>query len=163
MKELISLIESGKFIKGDFKDKEDFFIQINDNLLKEGYVSVNFLEKLLNREITYPTGLQTKSLAVSIPHCESEYIYKNGIVVAIFNNPVKFNRMDVPEETINVKISFILLVKDKEKHLHSLQQLMMLFQSEQLSKIVEVESLEEVLELIKGVGTKNDKERGDFI
>lgn len=163
MHELNSLIESGKLLKGEFKNREDFFKHINEYLLKEGYVTEKFFEKLLEREIMYPTGLQTKSICVSLPHCESEYVYKNGIIVAVFSKPVEFNRMDDPDESIEVKVSFVLLVKDKERHLPALQQLMILFQSEQLAKIVEAESLEEVLELIRIVGTENGKERRNFV
>ena len=150
MEELISLIESGKFVKGSFKDKEDFFKIVSDKLFREDYVSEKFLEKILDREIVYPTGLKINNIGISIPHCDSEYIYKNGILIAIFDNPIQFNRMDAPEKLVDVNISFVLLIKDKETHLLALQQLIIFIQSQQFDNLIKAESQEDVLKLIRG-------------
>jgi len=150
MKDLILFISEGKFIKRNFINKEDYFEQVSYELLSEGYVTKEFYEGILNREKEFPTGIQTMSIGVSIPHCESEYVLKSAIVVVVFESPIKFHRMDQPNEILETQISFILLIKDKSKHLTTLQQLVTLFQSQALSKLIDKNSLQEVLDLIKG-------------
>lgn len=150
MASLIQFIQAGKFLRGNFLDREDYFKRVTDDLLKEGYITEGFNKAIIDREKEYPTGIQTMSMGVSIPHCDTEYVIKNAIIISVFDTPIKFYRMDQPDELIDIKVSFMLLIKDKESHLITLQQLVSLFQSSVLPKIVNQHSLQEVIELIKG-------------
>ena len=148
--ELIGLISEGLFIKEKYNDQDDFLNQISNKLLQSGFVSKDFLKEITRREKEFPTGLQTITIGVSIPHCDSEFIIKNCIIVVVFDHPIKFKRMDDPDKNVDVELAFVLLIKDKEKHLLSLQQLSSLFQSSMLEDIKDKNSLGEVLELLKG-------------
>ncbi len=149
MKELGELIRDGEFIKKDYVDKVDFLNDISDFLIERGFVKEKFKEEIIKREEQFPTGLLTKRMNVSIPHSEEEYVLKEGIIVTNFPKKLKFNRMDKPNEEIKVDISFILLLKDKNKHITVLQQLADLFQSQMLLEIKNCNSKEDIYQLLR--------------
>lgn len=151
MKELNELIQKGIVIKESYSDKIDFLSRISDYLIEKEYVVPGFRSEIIKREKEFPTGLVTKSINVSIPHSETEYVLKEGIVIAIPPEKIKFNRMDDPDEEIEVEVSLILLLKDKNKHITVLQQLAKLLQSEQLYKIKYCDSKEDIEQLLKGM------------
>lgn len=151
MKELIELIQKGIVIKENYSDKINFLSNVSDYLIEKEYVIPEFKREIIKREEEFPTGLVTKSINISIPHSETEYILKEGIVIAIPYEKIKFNRMDNPDEEIEVEISFVLLLKDKHKHITVLQQLAVLLQSEQLYKIKHCDSKEDIEQLLKGM------------
>lgn len=151
MKELNELILSGEVIKSDSSDKYDFLNKISDYLIEKGYVIPKFKDKIIKREKQFPTGLITKTINISIPHSETEYVLKEGIIVVIYPDKIKFNRMDKPDEEIEVEVSFILLLKDKNKHIKVLQQLSELLQSDKLYKIRNCKSRKDVQQLLKEI------------
>ena len=148
MKELRELIQKGIFIKENYSDKIDFLGKTSDYLIEKGYVIPQFKEEIIKREMEFPTGLVTKSINISIPHSETEYVLKEGIIVAILPEKIKFNRMDNPEEEIQVEVSFILLLKDKDRHIVILQQLAELLQWRKLYKIRECDSKRDIEQLL---------------
>lgn len=151
MKELIELIQKGMVVKESYFDKIDFLSKVSDCLIEKGYVVPEYRSEIIKREKEFPTGLVTKSINVSIPHSETEYVLREGIVIAIPPEKIKFNRMDNPDEEIEVEVSFILLLKDKNKHIAVLQELAGLLQSENLYKIKYCDSKEDIEQLLKGM------------
>lgn len=155
MKELNSLIQEGIIIKENYTDRDDLLNSISDYLTLNGYVTPEFKQEILKRENQFPTGLVTKSINVSIPHSETEYILKEGIIIVIPSKKIGFNRMDNPDELIEVEVSFILLLNEKNKHIAVLQQLAELLQWEGLYKIKHCGSKEDVEQLLKGVSVND--------
>ncbi len=151
MKELIELIQKGIVIKESYSDKVNFLSMASDYLIEKEYVVPEYKTEIIKREKEFPTGLVTKSINISIPHSETEYVLREGIVIAILPEKIKFNRMDNPDEEIEVEVSFILLLKDKNKHISVLQQLADLLQSRQLFKIKYCNSKEDIEQLLKGM------------
>lgn len=155
MKELNELIQNGALIKNNFLNKFDFLNKISEYLIDNGYVIPRYKDEIIKREKQFPTGLITRSINVSIPHSETEYVLKEAIIVVIYPDKVKFNRMDNPDAEIEVEVSFILLLKEKNKHIKVLQQLSNLLQSEMLYKIKSCDSKNDVEQLLKEID-KND-------
>lgn len=151
MKELNELIQKGIVVKENYSDKVDFLGRVSDYLIENGYVVPEYKSEIIRRENEFPTGLVTKSINVSIPHSETEYVIKEGIVIAIPPEKIKFRRMDAPDQEIEVEVSFLLLLKDKSKHITVLQQLAELLQWEDLYKIKYCESKEDIEKLLKGM------------
>jgi PTS system galactitol-specific IIA component len=151
MKELNRLIQEGIVIKDSYSSKEEFLNSISDYLIKEGYVTPEFKQEILKRENEFPTGLITRSINVSIPHSETEYVLKESIIIAVPPEKIKFNRMDIPDEEIEVEAIFVLLLKEKERHITVLQQLAELLQWEELHKIKYCSSNEDIEQLLREV------------
>jgi PTS system galactitol-specific IIA component len=151
MNELNELIQKGIVIKEKYFDKIDFLSRVSEYLIENEYVIPMFKDEIIKREIQFPTGLITRSINVSIPHSEVEYVLKESIIIAIPSEKIKFNRMDKPDEEIEVEVSIILLLKGKNKHIVVLQQLAELLQSEQLYKIKYCNSKKDIEQLLKGM------------
>lgn len=117
---------------------EDKFELINilyTKLHDKGYVGESYLKGILEREKLYPTGISLGSTYnVAIPHTEADYVLKPAICLAILDNPIKFKRMDNPDEEIEVDAVFMIALNDKEKQAILLEKLIQAFTNEELMK-----------------------------
>lgn len=151
MQKLKELFENGYFLREDFKTKNDFFKEAARILKNDSVVTEGFYEAILQREAQFPTGLVTLSIPVAIPHTEFEYVNKESIVFCNFDNPLSFNRMDDPTQTVSAEFAIMLLIKDKNNHMESLVELMELIQSEQLVELKRAKTYEECMKIISEV------------
>ena len=156
MVELVELIEKGMFHKSDYQTKEDYFEGTFHILFKDSKVNNEFLHAICERERNYPTGMRVNDINVAIPHSEHQYVNEEAIIIDVFKNPVVFQNIENPEEKIEVSISFMLLLTKSHSHLRALQQLMILFQdNEVLQKIINCSCKEEVIEVINELNLNN--------
>ena len=106
----------------------------------------------LNREKEYPTGLPTNGVGVAIPHAEIKYVLKPGIAVATLRTPVKFNVMGNPDEQVDVKLIFMLAIKDPNVQISILKKLVSIFQEEQLLvKLIDIKNEEEFADILNSI------------
>lgn len=152
MEDLIRLAQAGNFQVSEYATWREYMEKTTERLKEAGDVTDGFFQALTEREEKYPTGLETMTLAVAIPHAEFKYVNREMIDVTVFSAPVMFHRMDEPESEIPVRVACMLLLKEPHAHLKALQELMQLFQSEQFQEVVNVETKEKWVELLKGVG-----------
>lgn len=151
MENLMELAEKGLFRVKDYPSAEEYLKDTADTLYTMGYVKKGFQEALLKREQNYPTGLETNTIGVSIPHADIGYAEREMIVVTKFENPVVFKRMDEPDQEIKVSISIMLLLKESHKHLEALKELSSLLMSSSLAKVRDAESMEDFVKVLKEV------------
>lgn len=98
--------------------------QIGDVLCKAGFVSEEYVDSVLEREGSFPTGLQLAGLALAIPHATpAGNVAKDGIAVGRLTTPVYFQSMENPEEEVAAEYVFMLALKDSERHLEVLKQM----------------------------------------
>lgn len=110
---------------------QDLIEKITENLITSGDVNENFISGVLTREKNFPTGLPTEPFAIAIPHGDSINVVKNRIVIATLQDPLQMNLMGGGEEdTLSVKIVFLLALGESNKHLNILQLLMKAFKDE---------------------------------
>lgn len=109
-------------------NKQELFKKAADKLCKEGFVKDSYLSALTNREKVFPTGLQTKTIGVAIPHCDPENVKKDGILVARLKQPVQFNQMGDAETKVNVYLAFFICSTGGNEQLADLRELMKMFQ-----------------------------------
>ena len=84
------------------------------------------------------------------PHSDHEYVNEGRISIAILENPVKFHKMDEPEEEIDVSIVIMLSIAEPKAHMDLLQKLFAFIQEQEvLEKIVKMDSREEVIQAVK--------------
>ncbi|WP_025730561.1 PTS sugar transporter subunit IIA [Atopobacter phocae] len=109
--------------------KEEIFEKISSDLLKKDLITESFLEKIIERERSYPTGLNMRPVNpeypnIAIPHTESEYVKTTRIVPIKLMKPVLFNNMIDPSETLEVSFLFMILNGKGETQAGLLAQIM---------------------------------------
>ncbi|MGP4062882.1 PTS sugar transporter subunit IIA [Halobacillus sp. H74] len=110
--------------------KEDVLDQMGRNLEKQALVKDSFIQAIIAREKEYATGLPTAGVAVAIPHTDVEHVNRKTISMGILKNTVDFGVMGDDKETIPVQIVFMLAMDEAHSQLSLLQQLMKVFQNE---------------------------------
>lgn len=142
--------ESFVFINCKVKDDKDLISKLSNELYKKNIVKKEFEEQVLKRESIYPTGLECGTINVAIPHTDSEFVNEGRIAVAVLENPIKFKKMDNPDEEVEVSIVLMLAVSEQKAQIGLLQQIFALIQNqEQLKKIINSDDKFEVIKLIR--------------
>jgi len=137
------------FLNLEINDQENLLKYMAKELKKVGNVNEEFVEKVVEREKEFPTGLPIEEIGVAIPHSDVEYINRPAIAMAVLKDTVSFYSMEDSNQIIPVNIVFMLAVNDGNKQLKLLQEIMGLIQSKEILKnIIEAETEEEILKLI---------------
>lgn len=134
----------------DLQTQDEVFEDLNKKLLAKGVVNDEFLDAVKKREIKFPTGLQLESgFGVAIPHTDPQFVNKNQIGFMSLDNPIQFRQMGSDTEKVQVKMVFILCLKEAHKQLDMLQNLMTLFgDSKQIEQLYKCKSPDEFLKII---------------
>lgn len=132
----------------DFNTCSDILSFLADKLKEEGYAKEGYKEAILKREVEYPTGLPAE-IKIAIPHCDHTLVNESAIAIGVLNNTVNFQAMDDPSKTLDVQIVIMLALDEPHGHIEMLQKIVQLIKSsEDLKKIIESTSDEEVLKVI---------------
>ena len=108
-----------------------------------------FLEKIIKREETFPTGLQLENNGVAIPHTDADTIEKEFVaVITLEDKGVPFKRMDDPNEEVEAKVVFVLGLNQPHQQLEMLQSLMAFIQdNEKLKQLETAQTVDDVKEV----------------
>lgn len=134
----------------DIKDQDEIFEKLSKYLLEQDIVSKGFLKAVKKREKNFPTGLKLKSgFGVAIPHTDPKFVNRDQIGFMSLNNPIQFRQMGSETEIVEVRMVFILCLKEAHEQLDMLQNLMTLFGDDmKIKKLYECKSLNTFLTLI---------------
>ncbi|WP_291648207.1 PTS sugar transporter subunit IIA [Clostridium sp.] len=133
----------------EFNSSSEILGFLADKLKDEGFAKDGYKEAILKREVEYPTGLPA-TIKIAIPHCDHTLVNESAIAMGILNNPVDFQAMDDPSVTLDVQIVIMLALNEPHGHIEMLQKIISLIQnSEDLKKIIEADSDNNVIEVIK--------------
>lgn len=111
------------------KNYTEAITALAERLFRHGYVTDGFLEAVLKREDSQPTGLPLPDIPVAIPHAEAEYCKAPAIAVGILEQPVRFGEMGGDSgSTLPVQIVFLLALNNPDLQVEWLQRLVLLFQ-----------------------------------
>ena len=105
---------------------------MGDAMIQEGYGEEGFTEALLKREKDYPTGLDVDGIEVAIPHTDAEHVKKEGISIAVLDQPVEFDAMGEDDCRILIKIVIMFTVAGKDKHIDRLLQILDMIKDEEI-------------------------------
>lgn len=128
---LIDLLDSEHVLVDlDAKDAHAAIQALTAVLVKSNHVTHEFAEDVWQREQTFPTGLPTQPLAVAIPHADPDHVYKSAVCLGILKSPVSFAQMGTDGSTLlDVCLIFLLAIKEREKQVEMIQQLIQLIQT----------------------------------
>ena len=117
----------------DAVDVQDAIRKLTAVLVATDHVTPEFAEDVWGREGTFPTGLPTQPLAVAIPHADPDHVNQSAVCVGMLKSPVRFAQMGTDGSTVlDVPIIFMLAIKEQEKQVEMIQQLISLIQSPKL-------------------------------
>jgi galactitol PTS system EIIA component len=133
MEEMLTMIrEKLVLINIEAKTNLQAIELVANHLNKEGYVTDDYKEAVINREKVYPTGLQTLSEGIAIPHADPQYVINEAIAIATLATPVPFKRMELPESDLDVEIIFMLAINNPMKQVKTLQELTKIIQDKDI-------------------------------
>jgi len=140
--DLVDIIESDV-------TQEEYFEHIFKKLKAKNLVEDSFLSAITQRELEFPTGLETPHLDVAIPHTDPEHIKSRFIYMIKTKNPVTFGKMGTMDETIEVNYSFVLGFDKGEDQLVLLQNLMSMFMTQEvMEKLGKAATTEQIFETV---------------
>ncbi|MGK7379247.1 PTS sugar transporter subunit IIA [Planococcus sp. 1R117A] len=145
----MKLDEELVIIEMEANSKEEVLTILGNQLLKKGFVKENFVESILEREKTFPTGLPTVPFGVAIPHTDGNMVNESKIAFATLKKTVKFVAMGQGDQLVDVKLVFLLALKHPSGQLEMLQKLVGLFQNpDTVSRLAAVKNVDELNELV---------------
>lgn len=111
----------------------------------QGLVAAEYGEQTWARELNHPTGLPTKPFCIAFPHADATGVNRSALSVAILRQPVIFQNMADPDESLEVMVVFMLANRDPEEQIQTLRNLAVLFgQPEKLVKLRDQSTLQAV-------------------
>lgn len=110
-------------------DRDDALGALGRAVIAQGLARPDYVEGLLEREGTFPTGLPLSG-GVAIPHTSAEYVTGDTLAVATLAEPVRFGEMGGAEESeIEVSTVFMLVIADGAQQVPVLSALIKKLQS----------------------------------
>lgn len=126
------------------KDQTDLFEQVANLLEERQIVTPTYRSALIEREKSFPTGLDMEFLGkdlpnVAIPHTDIVHNLTENVVVVRLDQPVTFHNMIAPDKEVQVSLLFFIINNTSSSQTNILAQLMDFFTSngnlEALSKL----------------------------
>ncbi|NPV71933.1 MAG: PTS sugar transporter subunit IIA [Firmicutes bacterium] len=115
-------------------DQNEAIDALSELLERDGVVKPGFRSAVKDRELGFPTGLPTSGTKVALPHTGAEHVYRSAVAIATLVTPVSFRVMGNPDDTVDVRIVFLLAIADRESQVHALSQLVEIVQEEEILK-----------------------------
>ncbi|MCQ2009503.1 MAG: PTS sugar transporter subunit IIA [Sporolactobacillus sp.] len=132
------------------EDSTDIISRMAIRLTEADIVKRDFGKHVLEREATYPTGLQTKALGVAIPHTDSKYVNQSQIAFASLKKPISFKDMTDSDKKVEVSLIFMIAMSKPHDQMTLLSNLMAVFQNENvLIKLLQSDDVAEVKQVLK--------------
>ena len=135
-------------IEGEAENWQEALRLTADRLQQEGCVKDDFYECCKKREEEYPTGL-TENCPVAIPHITKDHVIKQAICALRLRHPVMFQRMDDPDEQVEVKYVLNLALLDDSEHVEIIARVIRYLKDDSALKEMDAASKEDLEKLLK--------------
>ncbi len=132
-------------------DKEDAIQKFSGLFVKDGFVRQSYPLAVLEREKSYPTGLQLDDMGVAIPHVTgAEHVVVSAIGVAQLKSPVVFYHMGDSDVKVRVELIFMMSILYPGDQLDILQKMMEVFENNDvMRKFAKAKSEDELCKVAK--------------
>ena len=120
---------------------DEVFSILAEKLEKAGYIRSGFLEAIKEREKNYPTALPIEPYPVAIPHTTKDHVIKQAICALRLRHPVMFQRMDDPDEQVEVKYVLNLALLDDSEHVEIIARVIRYLKDDSALKEMDLEKL----------------------
>jgi len=123
--------ESLILVQDRAKTREEIIKKLGGLLQTKGFVKDSYIQAVLERERTYPTGLQAKVAGVAVPHTDTDHVNHPAIAIATLANPITFHVMGSPEDQVPVEIVIMLAVHDAKLVIPILRKVIFILENDQ--------------------------------
>lgn len=138
---------------GEQLTRDEALRQLADELERRGLVAETFYTGILEREKSFPTGLAVSGTGIAIPHTDPDKVHRSQIGFMSLKQPVLFGAMGSAGEEVEVRLIFMLALKEAHEQLEMLQKLIVLFQdAAKVKALLGCRTQEEYLSLIREAG-----------
>lgn len=139
------------FLDLEVKDKEEAIAFLADKLLQAGKVKDTYMQAVLDREKSYPTGLSFGTYAIAMPHTFAQHVNEPCIAVARLKNPVKFVQMGTNDTEVEVGLIMMMAISNPEEQLGYLKKILTLYSSKDniLGKVMDSNSTDAIYDYLK--------------
>jgi PTS system galactitol-specific IIA component len=131
----------------------DVLTHLGKYAVDRGFATEGYVDALLDREAAFPTGLEipTASFDIAIPHADPEHVLEPALVLALPPDPVPFNDMNDPDDTVEASAVLLLVAGEDDRYATFLSNLANLFQEPGFAAAVEERDADRVLSLVDEV------------
>lgn len=116
------IIDNVILLEGKATDWQNAISITSNALFTNGFVKESFLDGCIEREMEYPTGINTIP-PIAIPHTNSNHVINSGMCFLRLEKPVAFNQIDSPQDEVQVRLIFNLALIDNSSQLEFLKKL----------------------------------------
>jgi len=124
---MFKIDESFLLLDVDVLNAEELIRVLCAKLEAAGCITSAYVHAVLAREEKYPTGLPTKPFCVALPHGEMEGVKESALAFARLNEPVVFRNMANRDESLEVKMVFLLANNEAKNQVTALRRLSDMF------------------------------------
>lgn len=119
----------------EFDNSEDLLRAVSDKLYRAGLVKETFGQAAIDRERKLPTGLPLAGgINAAIPHTDIEHVIKPGLGMVTLTKEVDFQNMVDPQESVPVRLVFVLALEQPKEQIEMLQEIASVLQNPDLVK-----------------------------
>lgn len=129
-------------------------IEALGKLLKDqGFVEDGYVEDVIARERTFPTGLPSDPYPVALPHADPDHVVRTGLALAILKEPVAFAEMGSDgSRSVNVRIVLMMAIKEQKNQVELLRTIVQALQSpDMLAKLIAAKQPAEAVRTFKSI------------
>lgn len=128
----------------------EVFKELGNIMINKGFANANYIDGLLEREASFPTGIQTETIGIALPHTDASFVNESKIGLLKLEKPLKFGMMGGEGEDVEVKIVFLLGCSEGNQHLQALQNVIELIQDvDFVNQVLSLTDKEGAYELLK--------------
>lgn len=144
-------------LKGN--DATECLIFLGKALTEAGKAKAEYTKAVLEREEIYPTGLQTPSIPIAIPHANPTDAIENAFAVAKLEHPVMFRHMADEEQEVPVELILMMCIAEPQIQAPMLSDILELFSDKQMEN--DIHSCTNAGELYELLRKKTENGKGD--
>ena len=133
------------FVGWDCTTRDELFDRLDEVLLPRGFVQATWRAAVAARERAYPTGLQTMTCGIALPHADAEHTAQPFIVVVKPARPVVFEPRAGMGDEVPAELVICLGFTHDAAQVGALQRLMNVFMDEDRAENVRAQDTPEGL------------------
>ncbi|MEW9032804.1 MAG: PTS sugar transporter subunit IIA [Planifilum fimeticola] len=141
------------------EDWEKAIRLLGDRLIRTRTVGRVYIDRVLEREREYPTGLSLEGgINAAIPHADANGVFRPGLALGVIRQGVGFREM-VSKDPVRVQLVFLLAAVSGEGQLGLLQRVMELLQNRSIrERILSAEREDQIVGIL---GKRDQPSRGE--
>lgn len=137
-------------INNHYKNKEEMLCSVSQVLKKKNFINQGFYEALIDREKSFPTGLELAHINIAIPHTDVEFVKEPFIYFVKLADEIDFYQMGSDDQQVTVSVVMVLGIKNPKEQVGLLSKLMELFSDKNfVRQVVKTEDKENILGLVR--------------